>query len=138
MGCRYVPKGNRGIGLKEIEMAAKQSVMASHYKLASYNVHAGPHALFFRLGLMGESGLLAGASNAGLVDPGQNTAITLTFISILLTKDCADLDIITMMKIMLQLRNEIPQAFAQADAKLRKDHVRYSRGIRVRRISRKA
>lgn len=134
----YVQKGKRGIGLKEIEMAAQQSAMASYYKLASHNVHAGPHALFFRLGLMGESGLLAGASNAGLTEPGQNAAYTLTSISILLAKDCADLDTITMMKIMIQLRNEIPHAFVLADKKLRKDHLGLRKGTRVRRSAVKA
>jgi hypothetical protein len=123
----YVQKGRRGIGLGELEAAAGRSAMASHYKFASHNVHAGPHALFFRLGLMDESGFLAGASNAGLTEPGQNTAVSLAFVSILLAKGCINLDTIILMKILLQLRGEIPQAFAKAEQKLRDDHARYNR-----------
>jgi LPS O-antigen subunit length determinant protein (WzzB/FepE family) len=123
----FVKEGKRGIGLAELEAAAGRSLMASHYKLASYNVHAGPHALFFRLGLIGESGLLAGASNAGLTEPGQNTAITFTLISVLLVGDCVNFDRLVIMKIMLELRNEIPLAFGKADSKLQADHARYSK-----------
>ena len=123
----FVNKGSGRIGLAELEAAAGRSLMASHYKLASHNVHAGPQALFFRLGLMGESGLLAGASNAGLTEPGQNTAITFTLISVLLVGDCINFDRLVIMKIMLQLRNEIPLAFARAESKLQEDHARYSR-----------
>ena len=121
----YVPKGPRGIGLGELEAAAGRAAIASHYKLASYNVHAGPHALFFRLGLMGESGLLAGASNAGLTEPGQNTAVSLAFISILLVRNCINLDTVVTMKMLLQLRDEIPRAFANAERKLQTDHARH-------------
>jgi len=120
-----VPKGPRGIGLGELEAAAGRAAMASHYKLASYNVHAGPHALFFRLGLMGESGLLAGASNAGLTEPGQNTAVSLAFISILLVRNCINLDTVVTKKMLLQLRDEIPRAFANAERKLQTDHARH-------------
>jgi len=123
----FVNKGPRWIGLAELEAAAGRSLMASHYKLASHNVHAGPHALFFRLGLMGESGLLAGASNAGLTEPGQNTAITFTLISVLLVGDCVNFDRLVVMKMMLKLRGEIPTAFARADSKLQADHARYSK-----------
>lgn len=124
----YVPKGPRGrIGLGEIEAAAGRAAMASHYKLASYNVHAGPHALFFRLGLLGEPGFLAGASNAGLTEPGQNTAVSLTLASIFLVGDSINLDNLATMKLLQLLRDEIPCAFAKAERKLQADHVRYSR-----------
>lgn len=123
----FVNKGSRGIGLAELEAAAGRSLMASHYKLASHNVHAGPHALFFRLGLMGEPGLLAGASNAGLTEPGQNTAITFALISVLLVGDCVNFDRLVVMKMMLKLRDEIPPAFARADSKLQADHARYNK-----------
>lgn len=125
----YVPKSSRGrIGLGDIEAAAGRAAMASHYRLASYNVHAGPHALFFRLGLMSdEPGLLAGASNAGLTEPGQNTAVSFFFISILLARDCINLDTVVTMKLLHLLRDEIPRAFAKAERKLQADHASYNR-----------
>lgn len=123
----YVQKGVRGrIGLGELEAAAGRAAMAAHYKLASYNVHAGPHALFFRLALMGESGLLSGASNAGLIEPGQNTAVSFTLISIMLVRDCINMDTVVTMKLLQQLRDEIPRAFAKANSKLQADHKRFS------------
>lgn len=120
----YVAKGGRGIGLGELEAAAGRSAMASYYKLASYNVHAGPHALFFRLGLIDESALLAGASNAGLMEPGQNTAITFTTISILFVNDCTSMDTLVTMKLLMLLRDEIPNAFEKSENKLQSDHAR--------------
>lgn len=124
----YVKKSGKGrIGFGDLEAAAGKAEMASHYKLASYNVHAGPHALFFRLGLWGESGLLAGPSNAGLTEPGQNTAVTFTLTSLLLAKDCINLDVLVGMKMLQQLRDEIPRAFDRAERKLKSDHARHNR-----------
>ena len=100
--------------------------MRSHYKLASYNVHAGPHGAYFRLGLLDRgSGFLIGASNAGLVEPGQNAAHTLTQISALLLSERRDFDQIVALRVMMELRNEIPKAFAKADRKLRRDDAQF-------------
>ena len=126
-GYVNVPKGRRGPRLGELEAAAGRAVMSPFYKLASYNVHAGPHALYFRLGLLGETGLLAGASNAGLTEPGQNTAFSLTLISILLVGDSVNLDHLVTMNLLQLLRDEIPRAFFKADRKLQVDHERHSR-----------
>ncbi|CAE6754636.1 DUF5677 domain-containing protein [Paraburkholderia haematera] len=123
----FVQKNSRGVvGLGELEAAAGRSALASHYKLASHNVHAGPHALFFRLGLMGEPGLLAGASNAGLMEPGQNTAVSLALISILLANDRDTLDGVVTMKLVQILKYEIGEEFAKAERKLQEDHARYT------------
>lgn len=123
----FVLKNARGsIGLSELEAAAGQSNLASHYKLASSNVHAGPHALFFRLGLLGDSTLLAGASNAGLDEPGQNTAVTLLLASAAVAKQSCSFDAILSLELMTKLMTEIPSAFAKAATKLDKDHERYA------------
>ncbi|HEY1933755.1 MAG TPA: hypothetical protein VGG99_17215 [Acetobacteraceae bacterium] len=121
----YVPKGKRQIGLGDLEAAAGRSAFSSHYKLASYNVHAGPHALFFRLGLMDESGFLAGASNAGLSEPGQNTALSLTLISVLLVGTQPNLDNVVSMKILILLSREVPNLLDRARLKLQADHERH-------------
>jgi hypothetical protein len=45
-------------------------------------VHAGQHGIYSKLGQLGNSEvLLAGASNAGLVEPAHNTALTLVQIT---------------------------------------------------------
>jgi hypothetical protein len=124
----FVPKNRRGvIGLAELEAAAGRSALASHYKLASHNVHAGPHALFFRLGLIDDSVLLAGASNAGLSEPGQNTAISLALITILGVADKSTLDGVAAMKVIQILEREVCKAFANAEKALEVDHARHSR-----------
>jgi len=131
----YVAAGPSGrIGLGELEAAAGRSEMASYYKFASHNVHAGSHALFFRLGLMGEAGLLAGASNAGLMEPGQNTAFSLTLVSVLLVGDNVTLDSVVAMKTMQLLRDKIPIVFAKADRRLKTDHERYSKKRMRRKV----
>ncbi len=124
----FVPKNRRGaVGLAELEAAAGRSALASHYKLASHNVHAGPHALFFRLGLIDDSVLLAGASNAGLSEPGQNTAISLALITILGVADKSTLDGVAAMKVIQILKREVCEAFAKAEKALEVDHARHSR-----------
>jgi len=61
-----------------LEEEAGDATMRSPYKMASYNVHAGPKGLYFKLGnLDGSPALLAGASNAGLTDPAQHAARSL-------------------------------------------------------------
>jgi hypothetical protein len=48
-----------------------------YYRLASHNVHANPKGILFKMGLPGRSSaILAGASDAGLADPGGGTAIS--------------------------------------------------------------
>lgn len=124
----FAPKNRRGvIGLAELEAAAGRSAFASHYKLASHNVHAGPHALFFRLGLIDNSFLLAGRSNAGLSEPGQNTAISLSLITILAIGDDSTLDGVVAMKVIEMLRDEISRAFFKAEEALKADHILYNR-----------
>jgi len=59
--------------LRDVQVGAGIDHMRAHYRLASHNVHANPKGVFFKLGLLGDVDvLLAGASNAGLSEPGQN------------------------------------------------------------------
>lgn len=112
----FVPPGKRGrVGLGELEQAAGRGALASHYRMASQNVHAGPNALYYRLGLLGEPGLLAGASDSGLTEPGQNTAMTFGLISILLIQDDVTMDHVIVMNALKLLREEIPIAFLRAE-----------------------
>ena len=77
--------GLKRVTFKELEDAADRSEMRSYYKMASYNVHADAKGVFHRLGVLGDpSMVITGASDAGFVDPGQNTATTLVQITALL------------------------------------------------------
>jgi hypothetical protein len=76
--------------------------------------------MYARLGLlMDYEGLLAGRSNAGLTDPGQNAAHTLTQIAVLVCSS-PKLDDLVAGKIIKMLREEIPNSFWQADRRLRR------------------
>ncbi|MEX2304183.1 MAG: hypothetical protein WD733_24785, partial [Bryobacterales bacterium] len=84
-------------------------------------VHANSKG-FFKLGLLEESQvLLAGASNAGLTDPGHSAAISLVQISTDLVMLQPTLDNIVASYIMLQLVDEIGEAFHQAQKQLEGD-----------------
>jgi hypothetical protein len=122
----------------DLEAAAGSAHMRSHYKMASYNVHAGAKGIFFRLTQLGpQEVILAGPSNAGLTDPAQNTAITLTSVTSLLFAKKWTLDNVVQMLVLAKLRDEIPHTFWQADVKLRRDDARYRAGKDGRRSRRK-
>lgn len=108
--------------LKSLQEEAGRTNMAPYYKLASYNVHVGARSLFHRLSdLHGTGTPMAGRSNAGLVEPGQNTAFTLTAITSSLILDVSKIDRIIEMQALVEMRDAIPKALAKADRKLRRD-----------------
>jgi hypothetical protein len=109
----------------DLEEAAGQAAMRSFYQMGNDNIHAGVKSMFVRLGLLDNYDmLLAGRSNAGLTDPGQNAAHTLTQTAVLaLMRN--NLDDIVRGKVAEKLRDEIPGSFGKADRQLRKDHKRY-------------
>lgn len=111
---------------KDLEQAAAKSHMRSHYKFACQNVHAGSKALFFRLSALGDRvPLIAGASNAGLDEPGQNTAITLMQITFTLNEHrMPNLDVMVRMKTMMRLADLTSQAFYKAGKRLERDEKR--------------
>jgi Family of unknown function (DUF5677) len=104
----------------DLEAAASHAMMRAHYQMGSDNVHAGIKSMYGRLGLMMDyDGLLAGRSNAGLTDPGQNAAHTLTQIAVLVCST-PKLDDLVAGNIMQMLREEVPDSFWQADKRLRR------------------
>jgi hypothetical protein len=96
----------------QIEAAVRVGHMRPYYKLASHNVHANPKGAFFRLGLMDQSEvLLAGPSNFGLADPGQNTALSLTFVTSALVQLDPTVDVMVALEVALALSDEIGESF---------------------------
>lgn len=119
---------------KSLQEEAGRASMTSYYKLASYNVHAGARAMFYRLSDMADSGLLiAGRSNAGLMEPGQNTAFTLVQITCALISTPSNIERVVEVKSLLVIRDAIPKALARADRKLRRDEIAIRRGQAKRR-----
>ncbi len=106
----------------DLEAAAGRAEMRSHYQMGNDNVHAGIKSMFVRLGLLDNyNGLLAGRSNAGLTEPGQNTAHTLTQLAAIVCISEPSFDDCVIADMLRMLRDEIPQSFARAEAQLRRD-----------------
>ena len=106
----------------DLEAAAGRADMRAHYQMGNDNVHAGIKSMFVRLGLIEDyTGLLSGRSNAGLTEPGQNAAFTLTQLAALVCMNEPSFDDLVVGEMIVTLKNEIPQAFGRADKQLRKD-----------------
>jgi hypothetical protein len=95
--------------------------MRAHYQMGSDNIHAGIKSIFVRLGLLESQHYLAGRSNAGLTEPGQNAAHTLTHLSVLVCMSEPNFDDLVAGVMMVSLRDQIPRLFAKADRRLRQD-----------------
>jgi Family of unknown function (DUF5677) len=115
-------KDKERITFARLEQEVGDAMMRSPFKMASYNVHASPKGVYFKLGnLKGSPVLLAGPSNAGLIEPAQNAALSLAEITLLLIGDSSFFDDMITSKIVARLAADIPLEFAKADRKLRRD-----------------
>jgi hypothetical protein len=109
----------------DLEAAAGRAEMRSHYQMGNDNIHAGIKSMYVRLGLLDYDGLLAGRSNGGLTEPGQNAAHTLTQLAGIVCLSEGSLDDYVIGDMLTVLRNEIPRSFARAEARLRRDNKAY-------------
>jgi hypothetical protein len=107
--------------IADIEADVGLAFMRPYYKMASYNVHANPQGIFFKLGLIPENAniLLTGPSSLGFADPGRGAAASLVQITTnLLTTIEPNFDRVVLLRILLSLQKEIVEAFYQADLRL--------------------
>jgi hypothetical protein len=109
----------------DLEAAAGRAEMRSHYQMGNDNIHAGIKSMYFRLGLLDHDGLLAGRSNGGLTEPGQNTAHTLIQLAAIVCISEPSLDDYVIANALRMLRDETPRSFARAETQLRKDDKAY-------------
>lgn len=106
----------------QIEEAAGRAMMRSHYKMASQNVHAGTKGIAHRLGSIDRPfTAIAGASNVGFVEPGQNLGLSLLHITMLLLPKRPTLDKIAELKVLIQIQERIPQMLAKSERAIRRD-----------------
>ncbi|MCR8996269.1 DUF5677 domain-containing protein [Brevibacillus laterosporus] len=107
-----LPKKDRNF--KGIEENIQFDHLRPYYKLACNYVHLGPKASSYSLGVMKESKiLLAGASNYGLADPGQNTCLSLTQITTCLLTVYPSYERLVVAKVMSLLVDEISNSFIE-------------------------
>jgi hypothetical protein len=104
----------------DIESDLDMSRWRPYYKMACHSVHAGAQGLFFSLGTVEPEGstLLAGASNAGLADPGNSTAISLVMLSAAVLATKPNMDGVTALSMMTELCGDIGKAFFEAHEQL--------------------
>jgi hypothetical protein len=105
----------------DLEAATGHGGMRAHYQMGNDNIHAGIKSIFVRLGLLDYQLFLAGRSNAGFAEPGQNAAITLTQIAVLVCMSEPNFDDLVAGEMMVKLGEEIPRMFAKADRRLKQD-----------------
>jgi len=90
-----------------------------YYKWASQNVHAGVKTIRSSLGLVEakEDLLQVGPSNAGMMDPGHSTALSLMQLTYTLLTLNPNIDELVIMKVMEMLEKKIGNAFIKGGAK---------------------
>lgn len=95
-------------------------MMRSHYKMASHNVHAGAKGIAHRLSAFeGRYSAIAGASNVGFVEPGQNLGLSLLHFTTLLLSRRWTLDRIALLTALADLQAQIGPALARSERALR-------------------
>lgn len=109
----------------DLEVASGQAAMQSYYRMASYNVHASSKGIAFRFGLLDGKGapvMLAGAINAGFVEPARNAAFDLVHITCLLAHGTARFDRMVEWQILVQLRDGLLPKLERAHRDLERSH----------------
>ncbi|MGN6620490.1 MAG: DUF5677 domain-containing protein [Sphingomonas sp.] len=129
--------GNPKPNFSNIEDAAGRAMMRSHYKMASHNVHASTKGIAYRLGSLDRHyAVIAGASNVGFVEPGQNLALSLMHITMLLLPTSWTLDKIAQLMALNKLHDRIPRALAQSERAIAKDEKAIREAAAARRSKR--
>ena len=119
----------------ELEREAGQEFMRSPYKFASYNVHASPKGIYVKLGTLKPDTYLLGMSNAGLADPGQHAAVSLSQLVNLNIGHSMIFDDLVVMNVVERLKFEIPREFVKAHRKLLRDDRAYRKELAERKRS---
>lgn len=123
---------------KDLQTAANRAGMNGYYKLASFNVHASARSLFFNLGSMSNpSAMIAGRSNAGLADPGQQAAHTLLLITDLLCGRPDDLDYSINTHCLIKIRDSAVDSLWRASRLLQREEIERQMDLSRRRLRRR-
>jgi len=109
----------------EIEKHVKLGHLRPYYRTASQNVHSGPKGIGVKLGLLRggstKNVLLAGPSDYGLADPGQNAAISLYQITTCLLSIRPTFERLGTMKAMQKLVEQINPAFVEVQLQIEEE-----------------
>jgi hypothetical protein len=100
----------------QIEASLDMDHWRPWFRLASQSVHAGSQGLQFALGIPHDPPgmLLAGASDAGLADPGHQMAISLTMVTVAFLTPHPNLDGLIACHCMLKVCDDIGRELLDA------------------------
>lgn len=94
----------------QLEQAVGIAHWRPYYRMASDSVHAGPKGSLFDIGKLGIEGaeklMLAGPSQAGLVDPIQSVIITMMHMNTILVNYRVDLKSVSQMRMAMKLHDK--------------------------------
>lgn len=105
------------VNFADIEKDVSLDHMRPYYKWASQNIHAGTKGINNKLGLCESSDniLLVGQSNSGMTDPAHASAISLAQITTALLSIEPNIDRLVVLKIILEMEEDIGEVFLQCD-----------------------
>jgi len=115
---------SRGVSFADIEEDVGLDHLRPYYRMASHGVHANPKGLIFDIGNINKEipgyhrTMLAGASNAGLADPGQSALISLNQCTAALLTLKNDLETLMKLKVLDSFVHEACQAFIEIHREL--------------------
>lgn len=109
---------NKRPNFSHLEEAVKLDHLRPYYKWASQNIHANVHGIRNKLGLAEatEEVLLVGASNSGMTDPADLTALSLTQISVGLLTIYSNMDSLIMQYVIKELSTSIGELFLEIES----------------------
>lgn len=120
----------RGVTFADIEESVGLDHLRPYYRMASHGVHANPKGLIFDIGNFNKEipgyknrTMLAGASNAGLADPGQSALISLNQCTAALLTYKNDLETLMKLKVLDSFVHEACQAFIEIHRELMSEEV---------------
>lgn len=101
---------------QDLEQAAGLDHLRPYYRMAGYGVHATAKGMVFDIGTLqslagGPRGLLAGASNAGLADPGHGSLISLHQCTAALLVSKPDVEAVASLQTLQSFIDKAGQAF---------------------------
>ena len=122
---------------RDLEVAAGRLSLRQRYRIASYNIHAGPHGIAFKLGTLDNSGFITGASDAGFEEPGSNTAYALALMNLLILPKRWTFDKVLATRVLVLMRDAACREFRRAAMQLRIDNARINQEDGERRVARR-
>ncbi len=117
----------KGVRFSDIEKDVKLDHLRPYYKMASHGVHASSKGLIFDIGNMDKGvpsykrPMLAGASNAGLADPGRLALISLNQCTATFLTYKNDLETLMMLHVLDSFVKEACQAFIEVHRNLERE-----------------